>query len=328
MQEFFNDIGAKIGPFMPIIEVICILLGAWLLHWVVQRIINRSVLEIVAGAKRKRGVDSTQAIQVQSPLQSVRTVQRARTIGQVLSNVVTTIILIVATLWVIGVISPKFLSSLTLLSAALGAGLGFGAQKIVGDVLNGMFMVVEDQIGVGDEVDLDFAVGIVEAVGIRVTQVRDIHGQLWYVRNGEIQRVGNNSQGWNRAIIDVAIPFGADRERAQKAMLKAGREMFADVDWMTHMLEEPTIWGLQTLSAESVVVRMVAKTMPGERWGVERELRARLQDAFKEADIKLPPINLVAFDGPNGIEPGANENASFDAKLGAAGATPPKQPNA
>lgn len=308
MAEFFDTLITNIGPFMPIIETIGIVLGAWLLHWVVQRIIARSVLEIVAGAKRKRGVDSTQAIQVQSPLQSVRTVQRARTIGQVLSNIVTTVIVVVATLMVIGVLAPKFLSSLTLLSAALGAGLGFGAQKIVGDVLNGIFMVLEDQIGVGDEVDLDFAVGIVEAVGIRVTQVRDVHGQLWYVRNGEIQRVGNNSQGWNRAIIDVAIPFGADRERAQQAMVAAGREMYDDIDWMPKLLETPNIWGLQTLAAESVVVRMVAKTMPGERWEVERELRARLQDAFKQAGIKLPPMNLIAFDGPNGVEPRAENN--------------------
>lgn len=303
MAEFFESFAETVGPFMPVIEAALIIIGAWILHWILQRVIDRSVVGIVDGVKRKRGVDSTQALRVQSPLQSVRTVQRARTIGQVVSNIVSTAIVVVATLLVIGAIAPKFLASLTILSAAIGAGLGFGAQKIVGDVLNGMLMVLEDQIGVGDEVDLDYANGIVEAVGVRVTQLRDIHGQLWYVRNGEIQRVGNNSQGWNRAIIDVAIPFGADREAAQRVMIASGREMYEDIDWMPKLLEEPNIWGLQTLAAESVVVRMVAKTMPGERWAVERELRARLQDGFKRAGIKLPPLNLVAFDGPNGIDP-------------------------
>lgn len=316
MAEFFDSFVNTVGPFMPLLEAVLIIIGAWLLHWILQRIIHRSVVEIVAGAKRKRGVDSTQAIQVKSPLQSVRTVQRARTTGQVLSNLVTALIVIITVMMVIGVLAPKFLTSLTLLSAALGAGLGFGAQNIVGDVLNGLFMVLEDQVGVGDEVDLDFAYGIVEAVGVRVTQVRDIHGQLWYVRNGEIQRVGNNSQGWNRAIIDLAIPYDVDRERAKRIMVKAGDEMYDDVDWMPMLLEKPNIWGLQTLAAEAVVVRMTAKTMPGERWGVERELRARLQDAFKEAGIKLPPMNLVAFDGPNGIDP----------RAGAAAATLPDDP--
>lgn len=308
MQEFFDNVIATLGPFWPLVEVIMIIVGAWIVHWVLQQLIKRFVRQIIEGVKRKRGVDDTQMLAIRSPLESVRTVQRTRTIGQVLSNILTVVVVIVATLWCIGVISPSFLQSLTVLSAAIGAGLGFGAQKIVGDVLNGMFMVVEDQIGVGDEVDMEYASGTVEAVGIRVTQVRDIYGQLWYVRNGEIQRVGNYSQGWNRAIIDLPVPYHEDRERVQRIIERVGTEMYEDVDWMMKLLEKPSVWGLQTLSAESVIMRLAVKTSPGERWAVERELRARIQDALKAENITLPPMNLVRFDGPNGIDPRAAQD--------------------
>lgn len=303
MQEFFDNIITTLGPFWPLVEVIIIIVGAWIVHWVLQQLIKRFVRQIVEGVKRKRGVDDTQMLAIRSPLESVRTVQRTRTIGQVLSNILTVVVVIVATLWCIGVISPSFLQSLTVLSAAIGAGLGFGAQKIVGDVLNGMFMVVEDQIGVGDDVDMEYASGTVEAVGIRVTQVRDVYGQLWYVRNGEIQRVGNYSQGWNRAIIDLPVSYDQDRERVQRIIERVGTEMYEDVDWMMKLLEKPSVWGLQTLSAESVIMRLAVRTSPGERWAVERELRARIQDALKAENITLPPMNLVRFDGPNGIDP-------------------------
>ena len=301
MQQFWDSIIAFFGPFLPLVEVVLILAGAWVLNRIVKAVIRRSVDRIVHNVKRKRGVDDTQLLVLRSPLESVRTVQRTRTIGQVLSGIASTAIFIVAVLWSVAVINPSFLASLTVLSAALGAGLGFGAQKIVGDVLNGTFMVIEDQLGVGDEVDMEYASGIVEAVGVRVTQVRDVNGRLWYIRNGEIQRVGNNSQGWNRAIIDLAIPYAVDRDHAQRVMLAAAASLSDDVDWMEKVLEAPTIWGLQTLSAEAVIVRLVVKTMPGERWAVERELRARIQDGFKREGIALPPMNTVVFNGPNGM---------------------------
>ncbi|WP_282824733.1 mechanosensitive ion channel family protein [Gulosibacter sediminis] len=303
MQEFFDNVITALGPLWPLVQVILIIVGAWLAHWLLQQLIKRFVRQIVEGVKRKRGVDDTQMLAIRSPLESVRTVQRTRTIGQVLSNILTVVIVIIVVLWCIGVISPSFLQSLTVLSAAIGAGLGFGAQKVVGDVLNGMFMVIEDQIGVGDDVDMEYAIGTVEAVGIRVTQVRDVYGQLWYVRNGEIQRVGNYSQGWNRAIIDLPVPYSEDRERVQRLVEQVGSDMYEDIDWMMKLLEKPSVWGLQTLSADAVIMRLAVKTSPGERWSVERELRARIQDALKAENIALPPMNLVRFDGPNGIEP-------------------------
>ena len=309
MADFFAQVQSVLGPFLPLIRIALVIVGAWAVNWVVKQLIHRFVEQIVSGVKKKRGVDSTQLLALVSPLNSVRTVQRARTIGDVLTNVATATIVIIAIIWCISIINSGLLASLTLLSAALGAGLGFGAQRIVGDVLNGIFMVIEDQLGVGDEVDVEFASGIVESVGVRVTQVRDLHGMLWFVRNGEIQRVGSNSQGWNRAVIDLAVPYTEDRERSEKVLLKASMEVYNDPDWIERFIEAPTVWGLETLSAEAVVIRLVAKTSPGSRWDVERELRARIQDAFKKEGIELPPLNSIVFDGPNGTRSDGRSNS-------------------
>jgi small-conductance mechanosensitive channel len=125
----------------------------------------------------------------------VRVVQRTRTRGSVLGNIVTALITIVTMLLIFNELVPNATGAFALITAALGAGLGFGAQNVVEDVLNGLFKVSEDQLGVGDVVDLGFAPGVVESVDIRITKIRDVNGTLWLVRNGEILRVGNMSQG-------------------------------------------------------------------------------------------------------------------------------------
>ena len=126
---------------------------------------------------------------------------------------------------------PEATAAFSLITAAVGAGLGFGAQNIVKDVLNGLLMVGEDQLGVGDVVDLGPATGVVESVGIRITQVRDVNGTLWFVRNGEILRVGNLSQGWARVIIDLSVPYDSDVEAVQARMLDTAIEMRDETKW-------------------------------------------------------------------------------------------------
>ena len=202
-----------------IIRVALIVLFAVLARWVLLVAIHRVVTQIVSGVKKTQNVDDTQSLNV-SPIAAVRTVQRTRTLGSVLTNIVNVLVVVIAILLVVTELNPDILTSFALLTAALGAGLGFGAQNIVKDVLNGLFMVMEDQLGVGDVVDLGPATGVVEAVGIRITQVRDVNGTLWFVRNGEILRVGNMSQGWARVIIDLAVPYKTDVEAVQAEMLR------------------------------------------------------------------------------------------------------------
>ncbi|TPX05304.1 mechanosensitive ion channel, partial [Schumannella luteola] len=226
-----------LGPWQTPIEVLLIVVVAVLVRLVLQFVINRTVRSIVTGVKKKQGVEDTQALNA-TPLAAVRVVQRTRTLGGVLSSVVTTVIVIVAALLVITTIAPDAVGAFSLITAAIGAGLGFGAQNIVKDVLNGLFMVIEDQLGVGDVVDLGPATGVVEAVGIRVTDIRDVNGTLWHVRNGEIVRVGNLSQGWARAIIDLAVPYESDIDQVEALILATAVGMTSEAKWKRLVIEK------------------------------------------------------------------------------------------
>ncbi len=193
--EILKVIGGK-AITIAIIIVVAFLIGL-ALRFVVRRVVHR----IVDTAKSKANVEDTQALE-RSPLADMRLIQRTRTLGSILHKIINVAVVIVALLMVMAVIAPDLITSLTLLTAAIGAGLGFGAQNIVKDVLNGLFIVAEDQIGIGDVVDTGLASGVVEHVSVRVTQVRDVNGTLWYVRNGEMLRLGKRQRCFGRKSSD------------------------------------------------------------------------------------------------------------------------------
>ena len=293
-----------------VITIAIAVLVAWLMRFVIRRIVRR----IVSGVKSKQNVEDTQAL-VASPLATVRIVQRTRTLGSVLSNIVNVVIAIITIILVVNTIDNTIIGSFTLISAAIGAGLGFGAQNIVKDVLNGLFMVIEDQLGVGDVVDLGPATGIVEVVGIRVTQIRDVNGTLWFVRNGEILRVGNMSQGWARVITDLAVPYDTDVEAVQERMLQVAADLAATPRWRSRIVERPELWGIESVSADAVVLRIVVKTRTTAKDDVARELRKRLKAALDEMGISLPSLSSVVLTG-------------FDGAASITGARPPRtRPN-
>lgn len=275
--------------------------GALLLSWVLKLVIRRVVDRIVGGAKSKANVDDTQALE-RSPLASVRLVQRTRTLGSILQNVVNVSIVIIALLLIVDVVAPTALGSLTLLTAAIGAGLGFGAQNIVKDVLNGIFIVAEDQVGIGDVVDLGLATGIVEFVSVRVTHVRDVNGTLWYVRNGEITRIGNLSQGWSRVIVDLGVPVDADVDEVEAALLSTAKQLAKDAKWRTRILEQPEVWGLESVSGEALVIRVVMKTRAAAKDDVARELRMRLKRTVDDLGLALPQLASVTLTGIEGAQ--------------------------
>ena len=293
---FWGSVGDFIAHFQAFFTISGIIIGAIVLRVVLHFAIRRVVNRVVSGVKKRQNVDDTQAI-IASPLAAVRIVQRTRTLGSVLNNVVSVVIVLVALLLIVTAIDRNIIGSFALITAALGAGLGFGAQNIVKDVLNGLFMVAEDQLGVGDIVDLGEAVGTVEQVGIRVTQVRDVDGTLWFVRNGEILRVGNKSQGWARVIIDIPAPYDSDVQAVQSTLLSTADAMASSPQWRRKIIEKPEIWGLESISAEALVIRLVMKTRPADRWEVARELRYQLIKALDLSGINLPALNRVVFDG-------------------------------
>ncbi|MFD1722529.1 mechanosensitive ion channel family protein [Amnibacterium endophyticum] len=254
-------------------------------HSAIRILVNR----IVTGAKRRQKVEDTQAL-LHSPVSAARTVQRTRTLGSVLNNIVSFVVVVIALLSVVTVINPQITGAFSLITAALGAGLGFGAQNLVKDVLTGLFMVADDQLGVGDIVDTDLATGIVEAVGIRVTQIRDVNGVLWYVRNGELTRVGNRSQGWSRAIVDVTVPKNVDVEAVQQQLLHAAKAALAGPEWRRVVSDVPELWGMEGVSGDGIVIRVVVRTHANARDDVAWSLRTHLREALE--DIGVEPAGM------------------------------------
>jgi small-conductance mechanosensitive channel len=298
---FIQSLKDFYGDYHKLIDVIVIIVVAIIARYLLRLVIDYAVNRIVTGVKKKQSVEDTQAIMA-SPLTAVRVVQRTRTLGSVLNNVVTAVVVIIAALSVVTTVNPGITAAFSLITAALGAGLGFGAQNIVKDVLNGLFMVAEDQLGVGDVVDLGPATGVVEAVGIRVTQIRDVNGTVWFVRNGEILRVGNMSQGWSRVIIDLAVPYHVDVQSVQERMLATAVDMATNSKWRSRIIERPEIWGIESISEDAIVIRIVVKTRSGAKDDVARDLRARLKSALDAMDIQLPSLHSVVLEGFDGAE--------------------------
>ncbi|MDO9395454.1 MAG: mechanosensitive ion channel [Herbiconiux sp.] len=307
---FWGNVNSFFETWHVPIGILIIIIASIVIRAILLFSVRRLVDQVVSGVKKKQNVTDTQAL-VASPLAAVRIVQRTRTIGTVMTNVINVTVVIVAIILVVTTIDPNIIGSLALLTAALGAGLGFGAQNIVKDVLNGLFMVFEDQLGVGDVVDLGPATGVVEAVGIRITQVRDVNGTLWFVRNGEILRVGNMSQGWARVIIDLAIPYDSDIDLVQDRVLDAAVAMATEPKWRSRIIERPEIWGLESISAEALVIRLVVKTRTSAKDDVARDLRMRLKRTLDEIDVTLPSLNTVVLSG-------------FEGAASVQGARPPK----
>jgi small conductance mechanosensitive channel len=334
--DFWTTLGAWwadnwdviVGKLVAVLVIVGVaLLVRWLLHFVIRRVVN----QVVSGVKKKQDVTDTQAI-INSPLATVRVVQRTRTLGSVLTNIVNVTLFIIVTLMIVATINAEILGSFALLSAAIGAGLGFGAQNIVKDALNGLFMVVEDQLGVGDIVDLGPATGIVEEVRIRVTTVRDVNGTLWFVRNGEILRVGNLSQGWARVIVDLAVPYDADIDEVESEFLKSATELAQTPKWRSRIVEKPEVWGLESISDEAMVIRVVMKVRATAKDDVARELRVRLKRTLDNMDVKTPSLASVVLTGLEGATrvKGARPPKTSSTVLPQGEATPkrPKLPRA
>lgn len=296
---------AHIKAFLTLYEkpltVLAIIVIAILLRLVLIFAITRIVGRIVSGVKKRQGAQDTQAL-LASPLTAVRLVQRTRTLGSVLNNIVSALVIIVSVLLVINTLAPGVTGAFSLITAALGAGLGFGAQGIVKDVLNGLTIVAEDQLGVGDVVDLGPATGVVEGVGIRTTQIRDVNGTVWFVHNGDISRIGNMSLGWSRVIVDLAVPYDSDVDQIEDQILATASAMASDPKWRGFILETPQSWGIESISAQAVVVRLVMKTRAGTKDDVARELRARLKSSLDAMGVTLPALNSVVLSGFDGAE--------------------------
>jgi moderate conductance mechanosensitive channel len=179
-------------------------------------------------------------------------------------------------------------------ATVLGVGLGFGAQRIVQDVLAGFFIITERQYGFGDVVQINVlgamqaAEGTVEDVTLRITRVRSADGEVMIVPNGQIVKVINLSRDWARAVVDVPVPTSIDVNRVNETLREVGRDAFRDPAMRPLLLDPPSVMGVESLDLEQVNVRMVARTLPGKQFDVGRDLRARVVRAFREQGLNVP----------------------------------------
>jgi moderate conductance mechanosensitive channel len=276
-----------------LIVVLCIV-ARYVIHRAIHRIIdgatNSRISRLVGRAPRLRGNSSTNGNGPTTP----RRAQRARTIGSVLRSISSTVILTVGSIMVLaefGVALAPILAS----AGIVGVAVGFGAQNLVRDFLSGMFMLLEDQYGVGDIIDAGEASGVVEAVGLRITTLRDHQGTVWYVRNGEILRVGNKSQGYAVAVIDLPLAHAADIPGASAIAERAATERVAEKDVADSVLEPPELLGVERVGPEGVTLRLTVKVKPGEQFAVQRALNAAIADAYEDANVPRPSV----FPGPD-----------------------------
>jgi small conductance mechanosensitive channel len=228
--------------------------------------------------------------------------QRADAIGSVLRGCVTIAVFSIAILLILGEFNIN-LAPLIAGAGIVGVALGFGAQTIVRDLLAGLFILMEDQYGVGDVVDIGEASGVVQAVGLRITTLRDVQGVYWYVPNGEIRRVGNRSQGSAVVVLDTPIGFAPVTE-AVEALRGAARQLAEDPDFQDDLMGQPELLGVESITVEGAVVRTIVTTGPDAQWRIARELRRRQSEALEEAGLASQILAARLYQREPGGQPG------------------------
>ena len=271
------------------LRILVILVVAFVTSHLVRRAIRRFT-DTISGTVASPRVDKLrhQAPAALGPSPgTVRAAARAQTIGSVLRSLSTAVIYTIAGVTILGELGVN-LAPLVASAGIVGIAIGFGAQSLVKDFVTGIFMLVEDQYGVGDIVDLGEASGVVEAVGLRATRLRDVNGTVWYVPNGQITRVANKSQDWARALLDVTVPNNANVREAEATIKEVADGVWNDEQWRPKLLDEPEIWGVENLGPTGIDIRVVIKTKPAEQFAVMRELRTRIKEALDDHSIVLP----------------------------------------
>ncbi|RKS77210.1 small conductance mechanosensitive channel [Actinomadura pelletieri DSM 43383] len=274
-------------PISTLILVVITFVIALILRRIVHRMITNVTVRMAEGTMTERARERSRTVFEGTPaVLNKRRAQRAQTLGSVLRSIASVLILGTAAFSILGSLGLN-LAPILASASVIGVAVGFGAQNIVKDLLAGLFMLLEDQYGVGDFIDVGSAKGTVEAVTLRVTRMRDVDGVVWYVPNGEIKKVGNESQNWGRAVLDIPVDINENTEKVKEILQSTADVLAADESWKDLVLEPPSVWGVQALAGDALVIRVVLKTAPGKQGDIARELRERVKRAFDEAGVTV-----------------------------------------
>lgn len=272
------------------LQVIIIIVAAFVIQVVLVRVIHKIVKRTSERARLERLEQTrkyTRTAELSEMLMNQRTEQRAAAIGTLLTSSVSLIVWTVAALMALEALGVN-VAPLLASAGVVGVALGFGAQTMVKDYLSGIFLIIEDQFGVGDVVDLGPVIGTVEEVALRYTRLRDMSGVVWYVRNGEILRVANRSQGWTLASVDIPVAYDEDLDRVRDLIESVALDMDEDPTYDDMLLGKPTFAGVESVSGDAMVVRVTAKAVPEKQIILARTIRERIKLAFDRAGIVVP----------------------------------------
>lgn len=264
-------------PMEVVAVAVATLLGVRLL----RRWIRLAVHRVVAGASSGETDDDAGGREPE------RAEARARSIAVVLASAAAIAV------WVVSVITMLGLIGIDVAPMIAGAGIagiavGFGAQNLVRDVVAGLFILIEDQFGLGDVVEIDGVSGVVEALSLRATQLRSANGTVWFVPNGQITRLGNMTKTWSAAMLDVDVAYGADIDRVRAVLQATAQALADDTDYAHLLVEAPQVLGVEALGADGITVRVVMKVAAGQQWAIQRLLRERVKVALESAQIEIP----------------------------------------
>ncbi len=291
-NRILSGIAGTVAPAL--LKIVVILVLAFIVNRLLKRLIKRLVRGMAQqGIQRLGRLREKAPLADTSPMDLSRATMRTETIGSVLNSVATFGVTILAGFLLLGAVGFD-LGPLLAGAGIAGVALGFGAQSLVKDFLAGIFILLEDQYGIGDVVDLRDSVGSpgasgsVELISSRTTRLRDVEGTVWHVPNGEIRTAGNKSQQWARSLLDVGVAYSTQVDHATAVLKRVADELWHDEEFGGFILEEPEVWGLERFGPGELVLRMVLKVQPAKQWAVNRELRARIKTAFDAEGIEIP----------------------------------------
>lgn len=296
LTDWFVDIPIRIVLVVVVAFVITRLARRW-----VKRLVAKVVAPDVSPTERleQLGIEVPSALE---PTKSVRRSARAESISVLLTSTIVVIVWTIATMMMLGIIGID-LAPLIAGAGIAGVALGFGAQTLVRDCIAGLFMMLEDQYGIGDWIDLGEASGAVEDISMRTTVLRGIDGTVWHVPNGVVQRVGNKSQLWSVALVDIDVAYDTDLAKAQEALLATATDVCTSDRFADVVLEEPEILGVEALGADGITLRLIVRVEPGAQWALQRSIREAVKHRFDTDDIEIPfPQRTVWMRATPGAE--------------------------
>ncbi len=278
------------------LKFIGVLLAVLILNKIVKRAVRRLVKHIVAPDRSaaisrldRLGIPGTSLLDDDDddPIVEERRQARAMSISNVLSSTAGVVVWSIGLTTALGTIGID-LGPLIAGAGIAGVAIGFGAQSLVKDCIAGLFMLMEDQYGIGDVVDLGEAVGTVERITLRATVLRSLNGTVWHVPNGEVRRVGNLSQLWSVAVVDVDVAYDSDLNASRAALERAAREVCERQEFTDSVLEPPTVLGVESLGADGITIRVTVKVDPGDQWAIQRAIREHVKTVFDDLGIEIP----------------------------------------